>query len=89
MISKVCKKVPLKRYQLTEDGFRHKFRTSNPESGETVFQFVARLSGYFKRWVDLTDIEKNYLIFLFANNSLVHVAKARGFFSARKSAEVR
>ena len=50
----------LKRYQLTEDGFRNKFRTSKPESGETVFQFVARLSRYFKRWVDLTEVEQNY-----------------------------
>ena len=49
----------LKRYQLTEDGFRNKFRTSKPESGETVFQFVARLSRYFKRWVDLTEVEQN------------------------------
>ena len=50
----------LKRYQLTEDGFRNKFRTSKPESGETVFQFVARLSRYFKRWVDLTEVAQNY-----------------------------
>ena len=50
----------LKRYQLTEDGFRNKFRTSKPESAETVFQFVARLSRYFKRWDDLTEVAQNY-----------------------------
>lgn len=50
----------LKRYQLTEDGFRSKFRNSKPESGETVFQFVARLRRYFTRWVDLTEVEKGY-----------------------------
>ena len=50
----------LKRYQLTEDGFRSKFRNSKPESGETVFQFVARLRRYFTRWVDLTEVEKDY-----------------------------
>ena len=77
---KGLRKALLKRYQLTEDGFRHKFGTSNPESGETVFQFVGRLSGYFKRWVDLTEVKQNYLRFSFANNSLVHVAKALGFF---------
>ena len=49
-----------KRYQLTEDGFRSKFRNSKPESGETIFQFVARLRRYFTRWVDLTIIEKDY-----------------------------
>ena len=58
-----------KRYQFTEDGFRHKFRTSKPESGDTHFQFVVRLSGYFKRWVDLTEVEQNYLMILFAKNS--------------------
>ena len=66
---KGLKEAFLKRYQLTEDGFRHRLRTSKPESGETVFQFVATLSGYFKRWVDLTETEQTSLIFLFANNS--------------------
>ena len=46
----------LKCYQLTEDGFRHKFRTLKPESGETVFQFVARLSGNFKRGLILLKL---------------------------------
>ena len=50
----------LKRYQLTEDGFRSKFRNSKPESEDTVFQFVARLRRYFTRWVDLTEVEKDY-----------------------------
>ena len=50
----------LKRYQLTEDGFRNKFRTSKPESGETVFQFVARQKRYFQRWVDLTEVTQDY-----------------------------
>ena len=40
--------------------FCNKFRFSKPESGETVFQLVARLSRYFKRWVDLTEVEQNY-----------------------------
>ncbi len=33
------KKAVLKRYQLTEEGFRQKFRESKPENGETVLQF--------------------------------------------------
>ena len=39
----------LKRYQLTEEGFRLKFRERKPEKGETVFQFMARLRRFFKR----------------------------------------
>ena len=50
----------LKRYQLTEEGFRKKFRESKSEKGETVHQFVARLSRYFRRWVELSGITKTY-----------------------------
>ncbi|MCG8078922.1 MAG: hypothetical protein JAY75_22120, partial [Candidatus Thiodiazotropha taylori] len=57
---KCLKTALLKRYQLTEDGFRNKFRMSKPESGETVFQFVARLRRYFTRWVELTEINKDF-----------------------------
>lgn len=47
---KALKTAVLKRYQLTEEGFRLKFRDSKPEHGETVVQFMARLTRYFKRW---------------------------------------
>ena len=50
----------LKRYQLTEEGFRRRFRESNVDKGETVYQLVARLSRYFRRWVELSGIQKNY-----------------------------
>ena len=50
----------LKRYELTEEGFRNKFRQSKPEKGETVFQFISRLSRYFKRWTELSDINKTF-----------------------------
>ena len=50
----------LKRYQLTEEGFPKKFRESKSEKGETVHQFVARLSRYFRRWVELSGITKTY-----------------------------
>ena len=49
-----------KRYQMTEDGFRNKFRSCKPEKGENPVQFVARMSQYFNRWVDLSGIEHNY-----------------------------
>ena len=36
------KAVLLKRFDLTEDGFGQKFRTSSPESGETFQQYACR-----------------------------------------------
>ncbi|XP_053378778.1 uncharacterized protein LOC128548205 [Mercenaria mercenaria] len=54
------KKAILRRYQLTEDGFRSKFRQSKPDQGESVFQFVSRIKRYFSRWTELAGIEKTY-----------------------------
>ena len=50
----------LKRYQLTEEGFRVKFRTSKPEAGETVFQYVARIRRYFSRWTEMAGTDSTY-----------------------------
>ena len=50
----------LKRYQLTEEGFRLKFRDCKPETGETVFQFISRMNRYFDRWVQLAEIANSY-----------------------------
>jgi hypothetical protein len=50
----------LKRYQLTEEGFRRKFRDAHPEDNESAYQFIARIKRYFQRWVELTEIEKSY-----------------------------
>ena len=50
----------LKRYQLTEEGFRRRFREGKADKGETVFQFVARLRRYFRRWVELSGVERTY-----------------------------
>ena len=50
----------LKRYQLTADGFRKRFRTSYPEQGESPVQFIARLENYLVRWVELAGDNKTY-----------------------------
>ena len=50
----------LKRHQLTEEGFRRKFREEKPDQGETVYQFIARIRRYLERWVDLAGIDKTY-----------------------------
>ena len=49
-----------KCYQLTEEGFRLKFRTCRPERGEGPVQFAARISGYLERWIDLSNMKKDY-----------------------------
>jgi hypothetical protein len=50
----------LRRYQLTADGFQKKFRENRPEAGESVFQYIARLSRYLQRWIELSGIAKTY-----------------------------
>jgi len=48
------------RYNLTEDGFREKFRQCAPEDGENAAMFVTRLKTYLERWIDLAKIDKEY-----------------------------
>ena len=50
----------LKRFQLTEEGFRNKFHDCKAEVGEAPNQFLARLENYFTRWIELADTEKTY-----------------------------
>ena len=54
------KKALLKRYLLTEDGFRDKFRNSKPIQGESFPQFLLRIETYLKRWIELAAIEKSF-----------------------------
>ena len=50
----------LKRYELTEEGFRRKYKKCRPENGETFQQFTTRMKSYFTRWIDMASIEKSY-----------------------------
>nr|XP_054770320.1 uncharacterized protein LOC129278127 [Lytechinus pictus] len=50
----------LKRFELTADDFRKKFRFSNPEVGETPSQFVVRLSHYLDKWIELSEAQHSY-----------------------------
>ena len=50
----------LKRYQLTEEGFRQKFRNSKQEIGDTAGQFVIRLSNYLVRWMELGKVKSTF-----------------------------
>ena len=48
----------LKRYELTEEGFKRKYKKCRPENGETFQQFTTRRKSYFTRWIDMASIEK-------------------------------
>ncbi|XP_062616792.1 uncharacterized protein LOC134278492 [Saccostrea cucullata] len=54
------KQALLRRFQLTEEGFRVKFRSSRPEQGENPSQFFARLNNYVEKWLSLADSPKAY-----------------------------
>lgn len=49
-----------KRFEMTEDGFRKKFRTSKPDGSETFSQFSSRIDNYLGRWIELSKIEKTF-----------------------------
>ena len=44
----------VKRYDLTEHGYRRKFRASMPQTDESPDQFIVRLSTYLIRWLELS-----------------------------------
>ena len=72
------KEAIVKRYELTEEGFRQKFQSSKPEIGETPSQFITRLSSYFTRWLELSKVGKNY------DELFDHVVKEQFLFQCDK-----
>ena len=50
----------MKRYDLTEDGYRRKFRASKPEVDENPEQFIVRLDRYLLRWLGLSKTERSF-----------------------------
>ena len=50
----------LKRYELTEEGFKRKFKKCKPESVETFQQFTRCMKSCFTRWIDMSGIEKSF-----------------------------
>ena len=54
------KQALLKRYQLSEDGFKRKFRTTQAEVGESPTQFITRLASYLQRWIELANVQQTY-----------------------------
>lgn len=54
------KEALLKNFDMTERGFRKKFRFSKPDKSETFMQFSSRLSSYFVKWLALANIGKSF-----------------------------
>ncbi|XP_042147410.1 uncharacterized protein LOC121836549 [Ixodes scapularis] len=54
------KRALMRRFRLTADDFREKFRNAKPEGGETGAQYAARLASLFDRWVELSETAKEY-----------------------------
>ncbi|CAH3186772.1 unnamed protein product, partial [Porites lobata] len=50
----------MKRYDLTEDGYRCKFRASKPEVDDSPEQFIVRLDRYLLRWLELSNTERSF-----------------------------
>ena len=50
----------LKNFDMTERGFRKKFRYSRPERSETFIQFSSRLCSYLNKWLTMAKIEKAF-----------------------------
>lgn len=65
----------LRRYDLTVDGFKRKFRSSRPEQGETFTQFAVRQDSYLTRWVDMAKTDKTYegLFDLMVRDQFLHM----------------
>ena len=50
----------LKRFEMTEEGFRQRFHTCKPERGESFIQFITRSRSYLDKWFQLAKAELTY-----------------------------
>ncbi|CAC5377450.1 unnamed protein product [Mytilus coruscus] len=65
----------LKMYDVTEDGFKRRFRSCRPEPGDTFIQFSVRLDSYFKRWIEMAHTDTTYksLYDLIMRDQFLHI----------------
>ena len=54
------KEALLKNFDMTERGFRKKFRYERPEKSETFIQFSSRLRSYLNKWLNMAKIGESY-----------------------------
>ena len=50
----LVKEALLRRYNLTEEGYRKRFRESQPDDSETPQQYLVRLQNYLEKWIQLS-----------------------------------
>ncbi|XP_053407213.1 uncharacterized protein LOC128559482 [Mercenaria mercenaria] len=50
----------LRQFELTDDGYKKKFRTERPRDNETFVMFLARISRYLDGWLRLSKVDKTY-----------------------------
>ena len=87
------KKHLLKRFQLTEGGYRNKFKTSKMEQGETPSNFIYILQRYLQQWLLQAGFEQTYegiedlllkdQFFLTCSNELRMFIKEKGKMSLK------
>ena len=53
----VVKTALLKRYNMTEEGFRSRFRNAGPQKGENPNQFITRIRSYLNHWIEMAEIK--------------------------------
>ncbi|XP_061171098.1 uncharacterized protein LOC133180643 [Saccostrea echinata] len=72
---KNLKKALLRRFELTDDGFKKKFRSCRPDQLETFAQFSVRLSSYFDRWIEMAKAPKTFqgLYDLMLRDQFLHI----------------
>ncbi|GFO13652.1 reverse transcriptase [Plakobranchus ocellatus] len=54
------KEALMKKYDLTEDGCRHKFRTCRLAEGESPDMFIVCIVTHLDRWIELSKTDKSY-----------------------------
>ena len=57
---KKVKTALLRRFALTQEGFRQKFRSCLPESSESAPQFAVRIESYLIRWIEMAGADKSF-----------------------------
>ena len=53
----------LRGFDLTEEGFRKKFREAKIQKGESYSQFGARLEHYLNKWIELSGTAQDFAEF--------------------------
>lgn len=56
----MLKSALLKRYNLTEEGYREKFRKCKPEPEESPEQYVYRVKTYLEKWIELSEVDSTF-----------------------------